>query len=293
MNLKETKKFSLNIKPGDIRVIELAQHLIEYLTKQSKEILLPPGMDFDLPQEKISIVDLEDLFQQCDILIALGGDGTLLNAARSIANKDIPLIGINLGHLGFLVEITPQKMEYHLDNILNNRYRLEERIMFSAQYFHKGELYAEHVACNDVVVKQYASGRMVNLATSINDAPVSIMYADGLIVSTPTGSTAYALSSGGPLIEPTLEATLLVPICPHTLSHRPLIIDAHKSVTIEHTPQNEENALSSIDGQIDIIMQPGDCVVIKTLPTKLKLIQPEQHDYFETLRNKLHWSETL
>ncbi|MGU9978319.1 MAG: NAD(+) kinase, partial [Candidatus Oxydemutatoraceae bacterium WSBS_2016_MAG_OTU14] len=95
------------------------------------------------------------------------------------------------------------------------------------------------------------------------------------------------------LIEPTLEATLLVPICPHTLSHRPLIIDAQKTVTIEHTPQNEENALSSIDGQIDIIMQPGDCVVIKTLPTKLKLIQPEQHDYFETLRNKLHWSETL
>ena len=294
MDLKQAKTFSLVIKPGDDRVAHLAQSLIAYLARQKKKILLDPTVNFELSTETAKLVShVKDSREQCDILIALGGDGTLLNAARSIAQNNTPLIGINLGQLGFLVEIAPQNMEHHLDAILNNQYRLEERIMLEAQYFHNRSLVAKHIACNDVVVKQYASGRLIKLRTLIDEATVSMMSADGIIISTPTGSTAYALSSGGPLIEPTLEATLVVPICPHTLSHRPLIIDVNKTITVEHVTQDEGNALLSIDGQIDAIMKPGDHVVIKRFPHKLKLIQPEQHDYFETLKTKLRWSEGL
>lgn len=291
MNIKDSRKVGLITKPNDARGAEVARDLIAYLLNRNKEVFIDQNTGSYVQDKNIKRIYRTELANICDLIVVLGGDGTLLSAARAAARKGVPLIGVNLGNLGFLVEILPQQMAKQLDQIFDADYRLEERTMLTATHVPGDRALEEYDACNDIVIKHHGTARMIELDTFIDAAPVSTMLSDGLIISTPTGSTAYALSSGGPLVEPTLEATLIVPICPHTLSYRPLIIDANKTIEIKYTHRNEDAGLVSIDGQIDMMLKPGERITIKPLSHKLKLIQPQQHNYFYTLKTKLRWSE--
>ena len=293
IDINNVRRVGLVIKPNAKRAIELAVTLTNYLLERFDEVIVDETVAREVGDERITAVTKERLGGACELAIVLGGDGTFLSAARAMARNRVPIIGINLGHLGFLAEVPPENMTDQLDLILNGDRHLEERTIVSVTYRRAGKTLGRDDACNDLTLKHKDSVRMIEVDTSIDGVFLNTVWSDGLIVSTPTGSTGYALSSGGPIIEPTLDALLLVPICPHTLSYRPLIVQPDKSIEIRYTLNNNDAGLASIDGQVNQVLEPGDTVVVETSPYKLQLIQPSNHDYLRTLRTKLRWSERL
>jgi NAD+ kinase len=232
-----------------------------------------------------------ELAAHCDLVIIVGGDGTLLRNARLLAGSRAPLLGINHGRLGFLADITPAEAEARLADILAGDYEEESRFLLSAQVVRNGAIMYEGAAFNDVVVHAQNMARMIELETFIDGRFLNSQRADGLIVATPTGSTAYALSGGGPVLHPCLDAIVLVPICPHTLSNRPIVVSAGSRIEIILRERNTTPAHASFDGHDNFDLVPGDRVLIHRGENRVKLIQPRGHDYFEVLRAKLHWSE--
>ncbi len=293
IDVNSIKRVGLIVKPNAVRAVELASALADYLLKRFDTVVADEATIDDIGNTQLTAVAKDEIGKACDLAIALGGDGTFLNAARMMARNKVPVIGVNLGHLGFLAEVPPEDMTGRLERILGGDCHIEERTMIGVTYRRKDEVLSRQDACNDLALKHKGSVRMIEVDTSIDGVFLNTVWSDGLIVSTPTGSTGYALSSGGPIIEPTLDALLLVPICPHTLSYRPLIVQPGKSIEIRYTLRNEDAGLASVDGQINQVLTPGDTVVVETLPYKLQLIQPSDHDYLRTLRTKLRWSERL
>jgi NAD+ kinase len=224
-----------------------------------------------------------------DLAIVVGGDGTLLHIAREIASQNIPLAGINLGRLGFLVDIPREDMDEILREILNGNYQQEERILLHASLSRAGKVIHSAEALNDVVVSKGELARLIEFETLVDDTHVNTARADGIIVATPTGSTAYALSANGPILAPELEAIALVPICPHTLSFRPLVISSQSSVCIRMLDSGQDNCYLSFDGQSAVRMQDGDTVDIKMAEHRVKLLRPVNHSHYEVLRVKLGW----
>ncbi|NOQ68901.1 MAG: NAD(+) kinase [Gammaproteobacteria bacterium] len=229
--------------------------------------------------------------KQCDLAIVIGGDGTILNAVRSLAHAHVPLLGINVGRLGFLADISPEKLETSLDEILNGSYREEQRFLLEMQVFRDNKLIFEGDAFNDVVVHIRDVARMIEFETRINDEFVNHQRADGIVVSTPTGSTAYALSSGGPILHATLDVITLVPISPHTLSSRPLVVHADSQINILICNTKGGIAQATCDGHLSTDVHVGDHIKVKRKQDKITLLHPKQYSYFEILRAKLHWSE--
>lgn len=227
--------------------------------------------------------------QQCDLAVVIGGDGTLLSAARALSNTNTPLLGVHMGRLGFLADITTDVMIERLDEVLGGSYLLEDRALLKSTVIRNGKTLTEVHALNDMVVHKWASSRMVELETFIDGAFVSTERSDGLIVATPTGSTAYALSGGGPIVHPSLNAVTLVPICPHTLSHRPIVVSGDSVIELIITDANRNAVRLSCDGQSAIEVINGDKVVIEKSEQRTHLIHPQQHDHFHTLRTKLGW----
>jgi NAD+ kinase len=234
---------------------------------------------------------VKDIAQQSDLAIVIGGDGTFLQVGRDLVDHKIPILGINLGHLGFLVDISPNEMMSILDQILKGNYCREERILLQANVYRQEQLLGTNMAFNDIVIHVRNEVRMIELTTYINNSFVNTQRADGMIISTPTGSTAYSLSSGGPLLHPSLNALVLVPICPHALSYRPIVIPSsdHIDITLCDKPRNGD-ARVSFDGQPHIDIEPGDAISIKQKEQTLCLIHPKDYDYYHILRTKLHWS---
>jgi len=243
--------------------------------------------------DNANYVDRETLAQQSDLAIIVGGDGTFLGAVRSLAEHNIPVLGINLGRLGFLVDISPHDMLQHLDQILQGKYVDESRFLLQAQVERNGKIISCADAFNDVVVHIRDVARMIEFETYINGQFVNYQRADGLVISTPTGSTAYALSSGGPLLHATLDAMVVVPICPHTLTNRPLVINADSKVEIVIGESKQSTSQVTFDGQIAFDVKPADKIIIQRKPGNIVLIHPTSYDYYEILRAKLHWSEQL
>lgn len=269
----------------------VAKHLLGYLSQRFDSIVVRiEDKDVVSDEKGIHFLSTEEFRRQCELVFSVGGDGTLLQASHICSECDIPIIGINLGRLGFLVEISPNDFRNRLDTILGGEYRLEERILLEVSLLKDGTVDESFIACNDVTMRNKNTVRMLELDTQIDDIFLNTIHGDGLIISTPTGSTAYALASGGPLLEPTTEAILLVPICPHTLSQRPLVIDSKKVIEVTVTERYHSDAVVAIDGQITRNLERGTKIVIKRSPHKLKLVQTLEHDYFTTLRNKLMWS---
>lgn len=291
-NIQDTQCVGLILKhTKSDKTKEVAERLSNYLLKRFNLVAIRAEDEKIAPHKKgIQVLSEEEFRQQCELAFSVGGDGTLLKACHICSEYDIPIIGINLGRLGFLVEISPDDFSEHLDQILQNHYRLEERILLEVIHYRNDKVINRFVACNDVAIRNKDTVRMLELDTKIDNAFLNTTRGDGLIISTPTGSTAYALANGGPLLEPTMNAILLVPICPHTLSQRPLVVSSHKVIEVTVTESYHNDAVVAIDGQATRNLELGDKINIKCLPHKLKLIQIEQHDYFATLRSKLMWS---
>ncbi|VAX02427.1 NAD kinase, partial [hydrothermal vent metagenome] len=269
--------------------------LISCLQKQQLEVLLDRD-SLDLTQDlgnDITLVDRGELGQRCDLAIVVGGDGTLLNAARELVDHDVPLLGINLGRLGFLTDIPPTDLSTNLSRIFAGEYKEESRNMLHAQVIRDGETVSNGTAFNDVVVHKFNAARMIEYETFIDDQFVNTTRSDGLIVSTPTGSTAYALSSGGPIVHPSLNALVLVPICPHTMSYRPIVVDGNSRVDIIVHDLTHTSARVTCDGQISLALSDGDRVSIQKKPRPIRLIHPPEYNYFSILRAKLHWGKRL
>ena len=288
--MSQFSKIGIISKPDDPAIAATVQSLYKYLLSKSLEICVDEVSASFLTSEPITASSLEDIGLSSQLVIVVGGDGTILHAAHNIIKKEIPLLGINLGRLGFLAEFSPDKIEKQLDQIFTENYQEAHRIVLQASLIRDGKTIGTCNAVNDVVVHAKQMVRMIELESRVNNKHVNTLRADGYIVATPTGSTAYALSGGGPILHPNIDAIVLVPICPHTLSNRPIVVDANSRVEILLSEQNRHTALASVDGQIDMDFMPGDTIVIEKSKHVLHLIQPKNYDYFDVLRVKLRWS---
>jgi NAD+ kinase len=277
-------------KSEDSNVSTSLRALTGYLEQQEVEILIDGTLADILPDSPHAVVDRDTLASRCDLVIVVGGDGTLLNAARSLAEPGVAVLGVNLGRLGFLVDVSPEDMPAQLDKILSGQFSEEQRTLLHMTVIRDGEIISQSSALNDIVVHKKNIARMIELDTYIDGHFLNTNRSDGLIVSTPTGSTAYALSGGGPILHPRLEAITLVPICPHTLSNRPIVIDDDSVIEIIiHTGTPE--ATVSCDGQVDQSLQADDLITVRKHNHALRLLHPPGHDYFAVLREKLRWSK--
>ncbi len=276
-------------KPGDPRVKSTVTSLARHLEAQQITVWV------DVQTHKLVDCDAchpcgtAELRNHCDLLIVVGGDGTLLGAARTLAAGGPPLLGINLGRLGFLVDISPDVMLETVDRTLAGEYEEENRFLLQARVGQTADQAQSTPAFNDVVLHKWNTPRMVEFETYIDGRFVNAQRSDGLIVATPTGSTAYALSGGGPLLDPSLNALLLVPICPHTLSNRPIVVSGDSRVEIHICGRDHSHSRVSCDGQADLPIQAGDHLFIARHPNQVKLLHPQGHDHFKILRAKLGW----
>jgi NAD+ kinase len=232
----------------------------------------------------------EELPARTDLLIVLGGDGTLLAAARLAAERGVPILPVNLGGLGFLTTVSQEEMYPVLDEIFEGKNRVSDRVMLEAEVVREGKVIRRQIALNDAVLNKAALARIMDLELRVNGEYVTTYKADGLILSTPTGSTAYSLSAGGPIVYPLVEAFVVTPICPHTLTNRPLVIPDAATIEVD-CQAGDHGATLTLDGQVGIEVGPGDRVVVRKAPQKLHLLRASRKTYFEILRNKLKWGE--
>ncbi len=259
------------------------------LVSLGRKVLLDESAACPIEHHQIETASRAEIGTHCDLVIVVGGDGTLLNAARSLCDHQVPILGINLGRLGFLVDVSPDAMNTCLASVFNGEYTREQRFLLEAKIMRDGKCLHEDVALNDVVIHKWRMARMIEFDTHIDGHFVNHHRSDGLIVATPTGSTAYALSGGGPLMYPSLDAVTLVPICPHTLSDRPIVIDAASKIEIHIANNQGHDVRCSLDGQTDYDLIAGDQILITRKAEKLTMIHPKGYNYFDILRAKLHW----
>ncbi len=236
------------------------------------------------------MVGREKLPGMVDLLVVLGGDGTLLAAARLMAEHAVPILPVNLGGMGFLTSVTLANLYPILEEVLASKNRISERVMLQAEVVREGKIVERHRALNDAVLNKGALARIIDLDLHIDGGFVSHFKADGMIISTPTGSTAYSLAAGGPIVYPLVEAFVITPICPHTLTNRPLVVRDNAKIEIGFRA-GEEAVFLTLDGQVGVELKHGDRVAVSKAAVKLRLVRPARRTYFEILRAKLKWGE--
>lgn len=285
------KRIGLITNSGVKAIKKTLKEVVDYLGDRERIVILDTCCSDLLENHSLNVYPANELGQHCDLVIAIGGDGTMLMAARILCDSEIPLLGINLGHVGFLSDIPADNIEKSMDEILNEHYIEDVRFLLRGQVFRDGVCICEDYAMNDVIIQKWNIARLVELVTNINGAFVHTHRSDGMIVSSPTGSTAYALSGGGPVMHPSLDALLLVPICPHSLTNRPIVVDGNSCIEIVVGTREIDQARLTFDGEIRLELAPGDRVRVKKKDKKIRLIHPPEHDQFHILREKLHWSK--
>jgi NAD+ kinase len=236
----------------------------------------------------IEVLEDAQLAASVDLIVVLGGDGTMIGTARMIADHSVPVLGINYGHLGYLAEFRVEEMFPALDSILEGNYRVDRRVMLAVELFRGEEQCLHSRVLNDVVINKSARARIIHIEAYLNGQFVNSFHADGLIVSTPTGSTAYNLSAGGPVIYPSMNAVVMTPICPFTLSNRPIVVPDDALIELYLKTPDEEVTLT-LDGQVGVPLMVGDRVLIRKSRTTFNIVQPPDRNYFEVLREKLRW----
>ena len=276
-------------KYGDPHVGETLLRLIQHLSERKLRVILDADAADLVPAGSADSMARPQLAPASDLMIVVGGDGTMLNAGRSVTDAGVPLLGINLGRLGFLADVSPEEMTTELDQILDGEYREEERTLLHATVLRGEELLYASDALNDVVVHKRDIARMIELEVRIDGHLLNTQRSDGLIVATPTGSSAYALSGGGPLLSPSLNACVLVPICPHSLNNRPFVISDESTVDVIVRDTGQDQAQVTCDGQVNFGLDSADRVRIQGKSSRLRLIHPAKYNYFEILRAKMHW----
>ncbi len=267
---------------------ETACRIIDWLNSKKVKVYIEGNKGKEIGKEELNC-PTEKFLKNVDLIISLGGDGTLLRAARLVAAEDIPVFGVNLGGLGFLTQIGIDDLEKSLEKLYRERYFLDERMMLNCIVKRREEEIKKFTALNDVVIGKGAFARIISLATYVNNDYVITYSADGLVVSTSTGSTAYSLSAGGPIVNPSINSIMLTPICPHTLSARPFIIGENDQVKIK-LESSEEKVMVTIDGQEGFVLKSKDEVIIKKSDHKAQLITFKEKSFYAILREKLRWS---
>lgn len=279
------KKIGIICKIGRPEPVEILREFLPWLREKGYEVFLESR-----PAEALGVQGYasEQIPGLADMIIVLGGDGTMLSVARLVGSRGLPILGINLGGLGFITEINRNEIFSAVEKVLAGDCSVEERIMLSAFVYRNDTQIADFIVLNDVVINKGALARIIELETYVNAFYVSTFKADGLIVATPTGSTAYSLSAGGPILYPTLNNIIMTPICPHTLTNRPIVLpdDAFIEVIVR---SESEDVLLTLDGQVGFSLQKDDKVAIKKSGFTTKLLIPRERDYFQVLREKLKW----
>jgi NAD+ kinase len=293
--LKDNLNFSTHYKFKNIGVlgrvdsaqaISTLESLSDFLLAKNKKVF------FDLITAealgsfngKVAALNIDDLCQEVDLLIVVGGDGTLLSTGRAAAKYSLPLLGVNRGKLGFLTDINPQQLESSISEILDGKFLIDERFLLEANI--NGKLAGN--ALNDIVLTSGSAVGMIEYELYVDDKFVYSQSADGLIISTPTGSTAYALSGGGPIMHPELDALVMVPICPHTLSSRPMVIDGNSEILIIPGPSSSSSQIAC-DGQQTTLIEQGKQIKVSKSESRLLLLHPTNHEFYKACRSKLGW----
>ncbi|RXJ73848.1 NAD(+) kinase [Veronia nyctiphanis] len=292
--IKPFKTIALVGKPRHPEAIATHESLYNWLTEQGYETLVESRLKdlIDLPTD--CFADLATLGERADLAIVIGGDGNMLGAARVLSQYDIYVIGVNRGKLGFLTDLDPEQYEDSLRLVLNGEYVEEHRFLLEAEVVNRqGQVVSFNTALNEAVLHPGQVAHMIEFEVYIDDTFAFSLRSDGLIVSTPTGSTAYSLSGGGPILSPSLSAISLVPMFPHTLSSRPLVVDANRRIKLVVSPENGNTLEVSCDSQVSLPVSPGEEVHIYRSQSHLKLIHPKNYNYYNTLRKKLGWSSKL
>jgi len=278
---------------GSAQVVDTLRRLKKFLANEGYYLIIEESMAALMPGHGMQVSSVKMMGEVCDLVVVVGGDGSLLGAARELAKSDVPILGVNRGRLGFLTDISPAQMEEKVAEVLAGQYIQERRFLLDVHIKRNGEPIGFGSALNDVVLHPGKSTRMIGFDLFIEGQFVYSQRSDGLIVSTPTGSTAYSLSAGGPLLHPKLDAIALVPMFPHTLSSRPIVVDGKSEIKIVISGGNEIYPQVSCDGQHHLPVAPGDAINITKKPHKVRLIHPVEHNFYEICREKLGWASHL
>lgn len=287
---KEFESIGLLGHPRHAAALATHENLYHWLISKGHNVIVERQIARQLGLRNATTGNLTDIGKQADLAIVVGGDGNMLGAARTLAHYNINVIGINRGNLGFLTDLNPDNAKQQLSQVLEGEYLCEKRFLLEARIYHGQQQRRTSTAINEVVLHPGKVAHMIDFDVYINDSFAFSQRADGLIVSTPTGSTAYSLSAGGPILTPTLDAIALVPMFPHTLSARPLVIDSTSKINL-HFAQNSHDLEISCDSQMTLPIQQGEHVVIQRSQYQLNLIHPKKYSYFNTLSTKLGWSK--
>ncbi len=272
---------------------ETLERLVNLLKSRGLEVLVESRLAKLMSGPDAQTVDRDEIAENCDLAIVVGGDGSMLSAARDMSPHDIPVLGVNRGRLGFLTDVSPDEIEAKVSAVLDGEYEEERRFLLDVVVDRNGETVGRADALNDVVVNSGTSAQMIEIDLYIDDAFVYRQRADGLIVATPTGSTAYSMSGGGPIMHPALDAIVLVPMFPQALSSRPLVVDGNSKIRIDIAAGGRIHPPVTCDGQVNMTARPGDTVQVYKKPNALRLIHPLDHDFYASCRDKLRWSNAL
>jgi len=268
--------------------LEVTKELANWLQKRNAEVYVDKELGVEIGNA--SPVARAEMPELVDLILVFGGDGTFLSVARLVCRYNIPILGVNLGGLGFLTEIALDELYPMMEYILSGKYEVEKREMLYAAIHRKSDRMGDYIVLNDVVVNKGAVARIIDLAIYINGSHVTTFKADGIILSTPTGSTAYSLSAGGPIVYPTLPLTIITPICPHTLTDRPLVVSNETKVRVKVLTDTPDIYLT-LDGQVGVNLRMGDVIEVGKADTSVRLIKSPFRDYFTILKTKLMWGE--
>ena len=280
------------VKPHQPEALKTICDVVQWLAERDIRVVGGPEIERERIEHEtgcaVEAVGPDELAGSVDLMLVLGGDGTMIATARMLGDHEVPVLGVNYGGLGYLAEFRIEELYTALESILNGNYRLDRRVMLAAELLRGSEVVTYMHVLNDVVINKSALARIIEIEAYLNQQFVNSFRADGLIVSTPTGSTAYNLSAGGPVIYPSMNAVVITPICPFTLSNRPLVVPDDSIIELRLKTEREDVALT-LDGQVGFPLQVEDRVVIRKSNTTFNLVQPMNRNYFDVLRDKLRW----
>lgn len=288
MKRKEKLKIGIIAKANIPEPLDITNKLTAWLKERDVEVFVEKELGEQIGYA--NSVDAADIPKLVDVILVFGGDGTFLGMARLACKHGTPILGINLGGLGFLTEVTVEELYPMMERIIQGNFEVEERQMLLTTIHRDKDTLGTYEVLNDVVINKGAVARIIDLAIYIDDSHVTTYKADGIILSTPTGSTAYSLSAGGPIVHPTIPVTIITPICPHTLTNRPLVVSSDMKVEIKVTTHEPDTYLT-LDGQIGIRLNTGDIIEVQRTDTSVKLIKSPFRDFFTILKTKLMWGE--
>jgi NAD+ kinase len=286
------KRIGVVVKPHQPDALETLCRITVWLNERSIQLVGTPEIQHEQVEHQtgcaVKVVPDEALAAGVDLILVLGGDGTMIATARMIGDAEVPVIGVNYGGLGYLAEFPIEELFAALDAILAGQYKVQRRVMLAVELWRGAEMITHNRVLNDVVVNKSALARIIEIEAYLDTQFVNLFRADGLIVATPTGSTAYNLSAGGPVIYPSMNAVVITPICPFTLSNRPIVVPDESMIELRLKTEKEDVSLT-LDGQVGFTLEASDRIVIRKSETTFNLVQPPNRNYFDVLRDKLKW----